>query len=159
MTRYDAHYTRLHNRLPGSDGNRSLKLRAPETGVETVSNSRFKSGGSNVLTEESKMSLGKFIEWNISWNTGRKYTNDGQIIHARRNSDGTIVFADLSRGIDGEIQGSAMTTATATETEFKAFVLKHYDAGDYVTNQNSYAYYNQCKPHPRNRSVNETSGK
>lgn len=38
----------------------------------------------------------------IAFNTGRKYTNDGQIIVASLYSDDTVTFMDHSRHIDGE---------------------------------------------------------
>ena len=38
----------------------------------------------------------------IEFNTGRKYTAEGQFIKATLHDDGIVTFFDHSRGIDGE---------------------------------------------------------
>lgn len=38
----------------------------------------------------------------IEFNTGRKYTAEGQFIKATLHDDGVVTFFDHSRGIDGQ---------------------------------------------------------
>jgi hypothetical protein len=38
----------------------------------------------------------------IEFNTGRKYTAEGQFIKATLHDDGVVTFMDHSRGVDGE---------------------------------------------------------
>jgi len=38
---------------------------------------------------------------NVCWNTGRLYSAEGQRITARQNDDGTIVFRDHDRMVEG----------------------------------------------------------
>jgi hypothetical protein len=40
----------------------------------------------------------------IAFNTGRKYTAEGQFIKATLHDDGVVTFFDHSRGIDGEFK-------------------------------------------------------
>jgi hypothetical protein len=40
----------------------------------------------------------------ITFNTGRKYTAEGQVIVATLHDDGVVTFMDHSRGIDGEFK-------------------------------------------------------
>ncbi len=40
----------------------------------------------------------------IQFNTGRKYTAQGQIIKATLHDDGVVTFMDHSRGVDGEFK-------------------------------------------------------
>jgi hypothetical protein len=37
------------------------------------------------------------------WNTGNRYSAQGQRIVARQNADGSVTFRDLARGIDGTL--------------------------------------------------------
>src|SRR5262245_26411080 len=62
----------------------------------------------------------------IQFNTGRKYTADGQRIVATRRDDGTVTFHDIDRLITGELR------CKATEAEFtKENVLSEYDRLQY----------------------------
>jgi hypothetical protein len=59
----------------------------------------------------------------IEFNTGRKYTSQGQIIKATLHDDGVVTFFDRSRGIDGQfILGQHCSFG---ETE----VMHWYDSG------------------------------
>jgi len=59
----------------------------------------------------------------IQFNTGRKYTADGQIITATLHDDGVVTFMDHSRGIDGEFKLGQHCSFNQTE------VMHWYDSG------------------------------
>jgi hypothetical protein len=40
----------------------------------------------------------------IEFNTGRKYTAEGQFVKATLHDDGVVTFFDHSRGVDGEFK-------------------------------------------------------
>lgn len=61
----------------------------------------------------------------IEFNTGRKYTRDGQIIRATLHDDGVVTFYDQSRMIDGQFECEDAAHFT------KALVLDMYDHGHY----------------------------
>lgn len=67
----------------------------------------------------------------IEFNTGRKYTAEGQVIKATIHDDGMVTFMDHSRGIDGEFQ------AIAPEVFDKVEVMSAYDGGFYKSTQRS----------------------
>lgn len=67
----------------------------------------------------------------IEFNTGRKYTAEGQVIKATLHDDGIVTFFDHSRMIDGQY------TLDEFETFREANVLKHYDAGTYTSSKRS----------------------
>lgn len=59
----------------------------------------------------------------IQFNTGRKYTAEGQVITATLYADGTVTFMDHSRMIDGEFKLGLHCQFNQIE------VMHHYDAG------------------------------
>lgn len=61
----------------------------------------------------------------IEFNTGRKYTRDGQIIRATLHEDGVVTFYDQSRMIDGEF------TCHFPEEFDQWLVLHMYDSSAY----------------------------
>ena len=75
-----------------------------------------------------------------TWNTGRRYTQDGQIITAvfvQTGIDeafgdliGTIFFSDLSRGILGKYENVWMTEDDG-ERELQRDLMHRYDRGGY----------------------------
>lgn len=67
----------------------------------------------------------------VEFNTGRKYTAEGQVIKATLHDDGIVTFFDHSRMIDGEY------TLDEFETFREANVLKHYDSGTYTSSKRS----------------------
>lgn len=69
--------------------------------------------------------------FDLTWNTGRRYTASGQTIHAVHQIDGSVIFADHSRGVDGHIAADKCPTRFLSEADFKAFVMDHYDSYDY----------------------------
>ena len=72
------------------------------------------------------------------WNTGRKYTSDGQTIKARVQADGSIVFADFSRGVDGVIAKPPIEIDS--EETLKALVMRAYDRNAYRSSEGSWMY-------------------
>lgn len=62
----------------------------------------------------------------ITFNTGRKYTNEGQVITATLHGDGVVTFMDHSRMIDGEF-GPITPAQELTEN----LVMAMYDNGTY----------------------------
>lgn len=62
----------------------------------------------------------------IQFNTGRKYTAEGQIITATLYADGIVTFMDHSRLIDGEFKLPLHCTFNQIE------VMHHYDAVTYA---------------------------
>jgi len=69
------------------------------------------------------------------WNTGRPYTNQGQIIRAATQADGSIPFADLSRRIDGRIAAPPLPLADVDT--FKRYVLRAHDESRYTIDAES----------------------
>ena len=65
----------------------------------------------------------------ITFNTGRPVTPEGQVITAAEHNDGTVLFHDHSGERGGRITGTFDRSAGITLREF---VVKHYEAGDYV---------------------------
>ena len=72
------------------------------------------------------------------WNTGRRYTEAGQIIRARLEPDGSILFADLSRGINGRIAASAYPIEDAAALRRRVMVA--YDTNTYRADAASHEY-------------------
>ena len=63
------------------------------------------------------------------WNTGRKYTSEGQKIHARTQPDGSILFLDASRGVDGVI--AKPPVVIDSEQTLRTIVMRAYDRHAY----------------------------
>ena len=61
------------------------------------------------------------------WNTGRKYTNAGQLM-AARFENGRVVFVDASRMVYGEYEARMPITGSF---ELQLDVMQHYDSHDY----------------------------
>jgi hypothetical protein len=59
----------------------------------------------------------------IEFNTGRKYTAEGQFIKATLHDDGVVTFFDHSRGVDGQFK--LMQYCDFNQTE----VMHWYDSG------------------------------
>lgn len=59
----------------------------------------------------------------IEFNTGRKYTAEGQFVKATLHDDGVVTFMDHSRGIDGEFKLGLHCSFNETE------VMHWYDSG------------------------------
>jgi hypothetical protein len=69
----------------------------------------------------------------IEFNTGRKYTTEGQFIKATLHDDGVVTFMDHSRGIDGAF-------ALGKHCSFNQVEVMHwYDSGQYTSNERSRA--------------------
>lgn len=62
----------------------------------------------------------------IEFNTGRKYTAEGQVVRATLHDDGVITFMDHSRMIDGEF-GPITPAQELTDR----LVMAMYDNGTY----------------------------
>ena len=66
----------------------------------------------------------------ISWNTGRQYQADGQIIYATMR-EGRTLFVDISRNISGAIE-STPTEPIIEDSELEHFVMTNYDNNNYA---------------------------
>jgi len=60
----------------------------------------------------------------ISFNTGRKYTAEGQFIKATLHDDGIVTFFDHSRGVDGYFELGASRIFDQSE------IMRRYDGGN-----------------------------
>ena len=69
----------------------------------------------------------------IEFNTGRKYTSEGQFIKATLHDDGIVTFMDHSRGVDGEFRLGLYCSFNQTE------VMHWYDAGKALGTGRSWA--------------------
>ena len=69
----------------------------------------------------------------ITFNTGRKYTAEGQVIIATLHDDGLVTFMDHSRGIDGEFWLPLHCTFNQVE------VMHWYDSMTCARSQRSWA--------------------
>lgn len=69
----------------------------------------------------------------IEFNTGRKYTREGQVIRATLHADGVITFFDHSRLIDGEF-GPITPAKELTQN----LVMTMYDNGHWRSTRRSY---------------------
>ena len=72
------------------------------------------------------------MQFTITFNTGREYSPEGQVITVRQDIDNEtleqagVLFHDHTRGIWGKID----YTYTANH-DLQGFVMRHYDAGHY----------------------------
>lgn len=62
----------------------------------------------------------------IEFNTGRKYTAEGQVIKATMHDDGVVTFMDHGRYIDGEFG-----LITPAQELTQGLVMSMYDNGTY----------------------------
>jgi len=69
----------------------------------------------------------------IEFNTGRRYTAEGQFIKATLHDDGVVTFFDHSRSIDGTFKLGKHCSFDQTE------VMHWYDAGQAQGDQRSWA--------------------
>jgi hypothetical protein len=80
----------------------------------------------------------------IKFNTGRAYTTQGQIIRAKVDTDGSVLFADDSRSIDGRIAKPKYidfrVARPSTEAELRAYVMSAYDRNEYASDEGSWTY-------------------
>jgi hypothetical protein len=76
----------------------------------------------------------------VQFNTGRPYTANGQVIRAIMVADGSVIFADDSRGIDGVIAGPVNV---ATLDDLKRVVLDAYDRNAYTRSEASWSFLMQ----------------
>jgi hypothetical protein len=72
------------------------------------------------------------------WNAGRKYTSAGQIIKARVQADGSIIFADFSRGVDGLIEKPSVEIDS--EQTLKTLVMRSYDRSEFRSSEGSWMW-------------------
>ena len=81
-------------------------------------------------------------EW-VLWNTGRIYEDAGQLIAAMVLADGRAVFADLSRGIEGEVAAPCPTLPwfyARGASALRERVMRSYDAGSYSYTQAAFDF-------------------
>jgi hypothetical protein len=77
-----------------------------------------------------------------TWNTGRKYTANGQVMRAKQDGN-TILFADDSRMVDGEMEiteSQRKIIMRGSMTYFKEYVMGRYDRGEYKCSHESWCY-------------------
>jgi hypothetical protein len=68
-----------------------------------------------------------------AWNTKRQYRPEGQRIAAGLLEDGTVMFADVDRGIFGKIDKKFPPAPVQSEEYFQWFVMYHYDRNNYCS--------------------------
>jgi hypothetical protein len=73
------------------------------------------------------------------WNTKRLYTKEGQKMRAETQADGTILFADDSRCIDGRIRTPLYPITN--EFLFRDYVMNAYDHNHYTADTESWSYH------------------
>jgi hypothetical protein len=71
----------------------------------------------------------------VQWNTGRRA---GQIIRARVQPDGSILFVDISRGVDGLIDKPFWPIGD--ENDLRETVMDAYDHNRYRSTGGSWMY-------------------
>jgi hypothetical protein len=69
----------------------------------------------------------------IEFNTGRKYTAEGQVIKATLHKDGVVTFFDHARKIDGEFG-----PITPAQELTRNLVMAMYDNGTYKGSKRSW---------------------
>jgi hypothetical protein len=74
----------------------------------------------------------------VQWNTGRKYTAAGQIIKARVQADGSILFVDISRQVDGLIEKPSIQIDS--EQTLKLIVMRAYDSYQFRSSEGSWMW-------------------
>jgi len=75
----------------------------------------------------------------IQFNTGRHYTEQGQLIRAKVLDDGSVLFADDSRKVSGHILG-IVRNAKYTEASLQSTVMHHYDHNNYKFDSAAWSY-------------------
>jgi hypothetical protein len=77
-------------------------------------------------------------EWGMeaTWNTGRKHTSARQIIKARVQPYGSILFVDVSRGVDGVI--AKPPVEIDSEQTLKTLVMRAYDRSEFRSSEESW---------------------
>jgi hypothetical protein len=74
----------------------------------------------------------------IKFNTGRSYTAEGQVIRAKVCADGSIIFADDSRAVDGRIAAPAFPPKD--EAGLRALVMQAYDHNQTTRDHETWVY-------------------
>ena len=72
------------------------------------------------------------MQYTITFNTGRGYSSEGQVVTARQDTDEqgrttAVLFHDHSRGIYGAIDNEY-----CADESLEDFVMGNYDAGLYI---------------------------
>jgi hypothetical protein len=73
------------------------------------------------------------------WNTGRPYQRDGQRIKAKLLEDGSVVFADMSRLVDGHM-GLDIRKLIKSPEALQRYVMSCYDKSMYTSTMDSWKY-------------------
>ncbi|MBX4911328.1 hypothetical protein HJA82_28880 [Rhizobium bangladeshense] len=64
----------------------------------------------------------------IHFNTGRRYTTEGQVIRAVWDKENEVIhFADLSRAVNGSIEAPEWEITFTTPGGLARFVMERYD--------------------------------
>lgn len=66
------------------------------------------------------------------FNTGRRYTPQGQRITAFAHDDGTVDFSDHDRQIDGRLLDKLPQIIPADDGPIQIWIVSRYDAGQYT---------------------------
>ena len=82
----------------------------------------------------------------ICFNTNRQYSDEGQIVHAKREN-GVVTFADVTRKIYGSINYDDYATdwSYASSSVFQSLVMKHYDRNWFYPSIEAYHYLLYCQ--------------
>ena len=78
------------------------------------------------------------------WNTNRCYTLEGQILQARLEPDGSVLFADLSRQVYGRIPAGKYAMPPYTPFMLRMHVMNNYDKGNYTIDRACNEYLQEC---------------
>lgn len=67
----------------------------------------------------------------VTFNTFRLYTAEGQVVRAVSNSDGSISFHDFSRMVAGKFEPFLPVSDHTTDYQFMREVMDRYDRGSF----------------------------
>ena len=77
----------------------------------------------------------------IRFNTGRGYSVDGQWIAVWERDDGSILFADLTRGVYGHIDAPRFPALVETDEGLQRYVMGKYDRVEYSVDSYAHGFY------------------
>lgn len=81
--------------------------------------------------------------YDLQWNTGAPYTEEGQVIRAVQIAPTKAIFHDFSRMVDGEV---TLPSEPISEDHFRAMVDKEYLHSRYTYNPDAFAMKRKDRP-------------
>jgi hypothetical protein len=76
--------------------------------------------------------MNKAIKLMLSFNTGRQYSDAGQLINVFVMSDNTIYFQDDTRNLNGILDSKEVYSDIQSLKVFRGRFMQEYDAGNYT---------------------------